>query len=227
MQFYARYQDEVVADPAGIGEPSDTACRGYGHVRRTRRRPRLGSPRARDARAGRPGRSPSAVRGIRREESMLGRRPYSSPARPAINQTTAPVPRRRRNQLTSPTASPHAHTPRPRMKIERLTSCAAPPATAGNPRPANARSSGGFGNCTMGKLRGQPTWPRRQSSVMVLALKSSCPDQRDVKRAWRSCVTNLVWPGVGDATRRPRNAGRGGPGVGAGPHFLARRSIAA
>ena len=56
------------------------------------------------------------------------------------------------------------------MKTAWPTSCVVSLATAASPHPANARSRGGFGNCAMGKLRGQPTWPRRQSSATVTAL---------------------------------------------------------
>src|SRR6266702_3323921 len=45
--------------------------------------------------------------------------PHSSLARPATIQTRIPTPRRRRNQLTPPTASSSAHTARPRVKTAR------------------------------------------------------------------------------------------------------------
>ena len=42
------------------------------------------------------------------------------------------------------------------MKTMRPTSCAVSRDAAASPHPANASSSGGFGNCAMGKRRGQP-----------------------------------------------------------------------
>lgn len=92
-----------------------------------------------------------------------------SPARPATIQMSAPAPRRRRNQLTPLTASSHAHTARPSVNTARPTSCAVPPDSDASPHPANATSSGGFGNCAIGKPRGQPTCPRRQSSAVLTA----------------------------------------------------------
>lgn len=83
---------------------------------------------------------------------------------------SAPAPRRRRNQLVPLVASSHAHTVRPSVKIARPSSCALPEDPAASPHPANATSSGGFGNCATGKRRGQPNWPRRQSSMTVTAL---------------------------------------------------------
>jgi len=83
---------------------------------------------------------------------------------------SVPAPRRRRNQLVPLVASSHAQTVRPSVKIARPSSCALPEDPAASPHPANATSSGGFGNCATGKRRGQPNWPRRQSSTTVTAL---------------------------------------------------------
>ena len=94
---------------------------------------------------------------------------HSSPARPTAIQTSAPAPSRRRNQLTPPTTSSPAHTVKPSVDTTRPISCTVPSDAAATPHPANASSSGGFGNCAMGKLRGQPIWPRRQSWAAVTA----------------------------------------------------------
>jgi hypothetical protein len=83
--------------------------------------------------------------------------PHSSLARPATIQTRTPTPRTRRNQLTPPNASSNAHTTRPRVKTARPTSRTVPRVMAPSPQPASASSSGGFGNCAIGKRRGQPT----------------------------------------------------------------------
>ncbi len=94
---------------------------------------------------------------LRSSHRLPGVSAHSSPARPATIQTKTPTPRRRRNQLTPPTASSHAHTPSPTVKTARPTSCAVPPATAASPHPANARSSAaGSGTARWGSDAASP-----------------------------------------------------------------------
>jgi hypothetical protein len=90
------------------------------------------------------------------------------------------------------------------MKTERPTSCAVPPATAASAHPATASSSGRFGNCAMGKRRGHPSWPRRQSSSTVTALMLA---GRPASRLHRTLETVCL-----KRTRRPTQGARG-PGL--------------
>src|SRR4029077_5721773 len=116
-------------------------------------RPRRCEPPPRPSQRARPRFSQTALCNSHDEQRQLAQRPLSSPVRPATIQTSAPAPRRRRNQLTPLTASSHAHTARPSVKTARPTSCAVPLASAASPHPANASSSGGVGKCARGKRR--------------------------------------------------------------------------
>jgi hypothetical protein len=60
---------------------------------------------------------------------------------------------------------------------------------------------GRFGNCAMGKRRGQPSWPRRQSSAMVTSHMIDGPGPRRALRTSSTCAGRMAANGLAGAER--------------------------